>query len=189
MQYDWTAIPDTAIPRASNPVFQHLLDIYVSEANKVASTWKEFTDADLDFKPFPRSSSVAEVFRHQLLSERRFFGEFLHTPEPAPDKVLPSSLTVDTACNRFIELVLNRLGFFAGQPETWWMEIVPFFDVERQRIWIFWRRVLHTAHHRTQLTVILRMLGRKVPSTYGPTADVTWEDADPTNSVAAAGRR
>jgi hypothetical protein len=68
------------------------------------------------------------------------------------------------------------------------METVPFFDVKRQRIWVFWRRVLHTAHHRTQLTVILGVLGRKVPSTYGPTADVTWLGADPTNSVAAAGR-
>jgi hypothetical protein len=53
MQYEWTAIPDTAIPRATNPVFQHLLDTYVSESNKVASTWKEFADSDLDFKPHP----------------------------------------------------------------------------------------------------------------------------------------
>jgi hypothetical protein len=140
MHYDWTAIPDTAIPRTTNPIFQHLLDTYVSESNKVASTWKEFTDADLDYKPHPRSSSVGEILRHQLLSERRFFGEFLHTPEPAPDKVLPSPLTVETANHRFIELVLSRLEFFAQQQEPWWMETVPFFDVERQRIWIFWRR-------------------------------------------------
>jgi uncharacterized damage-inducible protein DinB len=189
MHYPWTAIPDTAIPRAANPTFQHLLDTYVSESNKVASTWGEFTDDDLDFKPHPRSSSVSEIFRHQLLSERRFFGEFLLTPEPAPDKILPSSLTVENAGARFIELVLGRLDFFAQQQEAWWMETVPFFDVERQRIWIFWRRVLHTAHHRTQLTVILRLLGNNVPSTYGPTADVTWSGADPTHSVAAAGRR
>jgi uncharacterized damage-inducible protein DinB len=188
VQYPWTAIPDTAIPRTTVPIFQHLLDTYVSESNKVASTWKEFTDSDLDFKPHPRSSSVREILHHQLLSERRFFGEFLHTPEPAPDKILPPSFTVETACNRFIELVLHRLDFFAQQHEPWWMETVPFFDVERQRIWIFWRRVLHTAHHRTQLTVILRMLGRNVPPTYGPTADVAWSGADPTNSVAAAGR-
>ena len=131
---------------------------------------------------------MSEILRHQLLSERRFFGEFLHTPEPAPDKVLPTSFTVETACTRFIELVLARLDFLCRQNESWWMETVPFFDVERQRIWIFWRRVLHTAHHRTQLTVILRMLGRNVPPTYGPTADVKWSGADPTNSVAAAGR-
>ena len=189
MNYAWTAIPESAIPRAANPLFQHLLDTYVSESNKVASTWKDFTDADLDYKPHPRSSSVGDILRHQLLSERRFFGEFLGTPEPAPDKVLPNSLGIDSATSRFVELVLARLDFFARQQEAWWLETVPFFDVQRQRIWVFWRRVLHTSHHRTQLTVYLRMLDRDVPATYGPTADVSWKGADPTNSVAAAGRR
>ncbi|HEY2470591.1 MAG TPA: DinB family protein [Terracidiphilus sp.] len=189
MDYAWTAIPESAIPRAANPVFQHLLDTYVSESNKVASTWKQFTDADLSYKPHARSSSVGDILRHQLLSERRFFGEFLGTPEPAPDQVLPGTFTVESATNRFIELVSQRLNFFATQKESWWLEAVPFFDVRRQRIWVFWRRVLHTAHHRTQLTVFLRLLDRDVPATYGPTADVTWTGADPTNSVAAAGRK
>ena len=35
-------------------------------------------------------------------------------------------------------------------------------------------------HHRTQLTVYLRLLNKPVLSTYGPTADQTWEGADPT---------
>lgn len=188
MNYTWTAIPDSAIPRADNPLFQHLLDTYVSESNKVASTWKQFTDTDLAFKPHPRSTSVGDILKHQLLSERRFFGEFLGAPEPPPDQVLPPTLTVDAATDRFVELVCARLDFFAAQQPDWWLEMVPFFDVTRQRIWVFWRRVLHTAHHRTQLTVFLRLLDREVPSSYGPTADVTWSGADPTNSVAAAGR-
>ena len=189
MNYAWTAIPETAIPRATNPLFQHMLDTYVSESNKVASTWKQFTDADLPYKPHLRSSTVGEILKHQLLSERRFFGEFLGTPEPATDKVVPVPLTVESAMSRFVELADARLAFVATQPESWWMETVPFFDVKRQRIWIFWRRVLHTAHHRTQLTVFLRTLDREVPATYGPTADGTWSGADPTNSVEAAGRR
>ena len=189
MNYEWTAIPDSSIPRSANPLFQHLLDTYVSESNKVASTWKQFHDDDLRYKPHSKSSSVGDVLRHQLLSERRFFGEFLGTPEPAADKVLPGSLTVDSATGRFIELVLARLDFFAAQKQAWWLDTVPFFDVRRQRMWIFWRRVLHTAHHRTQLTVFLRLLDRDVLSTYGPTADVTWKGADPTNSVEAASRK
>jgi len=189
MHYSSTAVPDSAIPRAARPLFQHLLDTYVSETNKVASVWREFSDADLDFKPHPRFTSVGDIFRHQLLSERRFFGEFLGAPEPAPDNVLPAQLTVESALSRLVELAVARLPFFAQQTEAWWMEVVPFFDVHRQRIWIFWRRVLHTAHHRTQLTVVLKLLDRKVPSTYGPTADVKWEGADPTYSAAAAGRK
>jgi uncharacterized damage-inducible protein DinB len=189
MRYSWTAIPDSAIPRADDAMFQHLLDTYVSETNKVASVWREFEDGDLDFKAHSRFSSVGEILRHQLLSERRFFGEFLGTPEPAPGEVLPSSLTMESAIGRLVELAVSRLDFFAHREAAWWMQVVPFFDVERQRIWIFWRRLLHTAHHRTQLTVVLRLLDRPVPSTYGPTHDVTWTGADPTHSADAAGRR
>jgi uncharacterized damage-inducible protein DinB len=189
MNYAWIAIPQASVPCAANPMFQHLLDTYVSESNKVASTWKQFNDADLEYKPHVRSSNVGEILRHQLLSERRFFGEFLGTPEPAPDRVLPAILTIDSATSRFVELVRARLDFLARQREGWWLQTVPFFDVQRQRIWVFWRRVLHTAHHRTQLTVFLRMLDREVPAIYGPTADVSWIGADPTNSERAAGRR
>jgi uncharacterized damage-inducible protein DinB len=79
--------------------------------------------------------------------------------------------------------------FLAEQDDSWWLARVPFFDVERERIWIFWRRILHTAHHRTQLTVYLRLLEKPVSPTYGPTADVTWEGADPTLTVDAAQRK
>lgn len=66
---------------------------------------------------------------------------------------------------------------------------VPFFDVRRERIWVFWRRVLHTSHHRAQLGLGLRLLEDRVPPTYGPTADVTWPGADPTATLDAARRR
>jgi uncharacterized damage-inducible protein DinB len=188
MRYLHTAIPDVEVPRANASAFQHAIDTYASESNKVVSVWECFNDADLPWRPHPRSSTIAEILKHQLLSERRFFGEFLVTPEPAAPDILPESLTVKSATCRFIELVRPRLPFLAAQEPQWWQARVPFFDVERERAGIFWRRVLHTAHHRTQLTVYLRLLDREVPSTYGPTADVTWQGADPTNAVDAAGR-
>ena len=189
MSYSTISIPDSSVPRAISPQFQHLLDSYASETNKVASVWREFTLGDLSFKPHPRSSSVLEIMKHQLLSERRFFGEFLGSPEPAPAQVLPAQETLENFASRLVELAVPRLNFFAGKEESWWLEKVRFFDVERERIWIFWRRILHTAHHRTQLTVYLRLMGKNVPSTYGPTADVSWEGADPTNSIEASGRK
>ena len=188
MRYSHTAIPDAEVPAAKAPAFQHALDTYASESNKVVSVWRCFNDADLPWRPHPRSSTVAEILKHQLLSERRFFGEFLVTPEPAAADVLPESITVESVAHRVVELIKPRLAFLAQQESQWWQNRVPFFDVKRERIWVFWRRILHTAHHRTQLTVYLRLLDREVPSTYGPTADVTWQGADPTNTVDAAGR-
>jgi uncharacterized damage-inducible protein DinB len=189
MHYAFTAIADSEIPRAANPLFQHVLDTYASETNKVIAVWQCFDPTDLIFRPHPKSSTVAEILKHQLLSERRFFGEFVGTPEPPPTEVLPVSLELAACIARMEELALPRLTFFAAQSAEWWMQDVPFFGLARQRIWVFWRRVLHTCHHRTQLTVYLRMLNKPVPSVYGPTSDQTWDGADPTTSVEAAGRK
>jgi hypothetical protein len=40
------------------------------------------------------------------------------------------------------------------------------------------RRIAHSAHHRGQQTAMLRMLGRDLHSTYGPTADTGGLPAD-----------
>jgi uncharacterized damage-inducible protein DinB len=182
-------IPDSAIPRAGLPIFQHILDTYASETNKVASVWRQFSGVDLSYRPHPRSSAVFDILKHQLLSERRFFGEFLGCPEPPVTDVLPQEPSLEHFVERLTVLAAPRLSFLAERSQPWWLETVPFFDVQRQRVWIFWRRVLHTAHHRTQLTMYLRLLDKPVPSTYGPTADVTWKGADPTTTTEAAGRK
>ena len=189
MRYAHPAIADSEVPQAANPVFQHLLDTYASETNKVISVWQCFDPADLSFRPHPKSSTVSDIVKHQLLSERRFFGEFVGTHEPPAAEVLPASMELDACITRIAELARPRLNFFAGQTAKWWMEEVPFFEVSRQRIWVFWRRVLHTCHHRTQLTVYLRLLNKPVPAVYGPSSDETWDGADPTTSVEAAGRK
>jgi uncharacterized damage-inducible protein DinB len=189
MKYEEVAITDADVPLASSRIFQHLVKTYASEANKLNSVWREFSADDLSFKPHPRASSVGQIIEHELLSERRFFGEFLGLPEVPAQEVLPQDRTPPALAARMVELSRNRLHFLAEQTEDWWLALVPFFDVERERIWIFWRRVLHTAHHRAQLGVYLRMLDKTVPSIYGPTADVRWEGADPTSSVAAASRK
>jgi uncharacterized damage-inducible protein DinB len=188
MKYAFSAIGDKEIPRNRVALLQHVLDTYASETNKVISVWASFADSDLGYRPHPSSTSVADIMKHQLLSERRFFGEFLGAPEVAPDQILPQTASIENFNRRMLELARPRLQFMAEQNEEWWKTVVPFFDARRERIWIFWRRVLHTAHHRTQLTVYLRLLGKTVPATYGPTADVTWHGADPTTTVEAAGR-
>jgi uncharacterized damage-inducible protein DinB len=43
--------------------------------------------------------------------------------------------------------------------------------LEQPRLHVIRDTFLHSAHHRGQMTVYLRLLGSKVPSTYGPSAD------------------
>ncbi|MGL1715237.1 hypothetical protein ACSTH8_00575, partial [Vibrio parahaemolyticus] len=70
-----------------------------------------------------------------------------------------------------------------------WLEEHDFFEgLRRERIWIFWRRVLHTCHHRTQVQTWLRLAGRLVPTIYGPSGDIKSEGSDPTYSLEAAKR-
>lgn len=171
------------------PLLQHVVDTYAGEINKVSLVWHQFADAELQYRPHARSSTVGEIMQHELLSGRRFFGEFLGAQEPPADQALPAAVSVASYSERLVALAKPRLPFLASQPEGWWLEPRPFFDVTRERIWIFWRRILHSAHHRTQLGVYLRLLDKPVPAVYGPTADVTWKDADPTRTVEAAGRK
>lgn len=186
--YPIRVIDGADVPRADDPAYQHLVDVYASEINKTASVWRAFDETTLAYRPHPRSTPVADVFKHELLSGRRFFGEFIGLPEPDPAAVVPDPITVDSCVTRLADLARARLPRLAHASRTWWDEPVTFFDVERSRVWVFWRRVLHSAHHRTQLTVYLRLLDRPVPAIYGPTADVTWAGADPTRTVDAAGR-
>lgn len=173
-------IVESAIPRAIDPALQYVLDTYASETNKTADVFRQFDAADFSFRPHPKSSTTLEIFRHQLLSERRFFAEFLDLPEPDSAAVIPSETTPEAFAARLEELALPRLSYLAKQSSAWWLGTHRFFDVERQRVWIMWRRVLHSAHHRTQLAVYLRLLDKPVVSVYGPTADFTWKGADPT---------
>ena len=81
MQYDHDFLPAADLPRARVPLLQHLVDTYASETSKTAGVWSELTDAQLEFRTHGRSSSVRQILVHQLLSERRFFAEFIGLAE------------------------------------------------------------------------------------------------------------
>jgi uncharacterized damage-inducible protein DinB len=192
VHYDFVAIPDAEVPRPTDPVFQHVLATYASETNKTASLWRAVPDDLLDYRPHEKTNTVRTIFVHQLLSERRFFAQFVGTEEPAVEELLPPGdrPAVADYLERYVGLARRRLPQLAAATATWWLEERPFFGgLRRQRIWAFWRRVLHTCHHRTQVQTWLRLAGRHVPAIYGPSGDVSWDEADPTYSAQAADRR
>ncbi len=97
---------------------------------------------------------------------------------------------VQAYIDKCIWLAKRRLPQLAKGTAVWWLESRPFFGgLQQERIWAFWRRVLHTCHHRTQVQTWLRLAGHEpVPAIYGPSGDVKWDEADPTYSVEAARR-
>ncbi len=192
MHYEFIAIPDGEIPRTVEPVFQHVVTTYVSEANKTASLWRAAPDGLLDFRPHAKTNPIRTILVHQLLSERRFFAQFVGTEEPPVEVLLPAGEKpfVQAYLDKYVWLVKQRLPQLARGTTAWWLEERPFFGgLQRERIWVFWRRVLHTCHHRTQVQTWLRLAGHEpVPAIYGPSGDVKWDEADPTYSLAAAQR-
>lgn len=159
MHYDFIAIPDADVPKAVDATLQHVLQTYASEANKTVGVWRAVPDHLIDFKPHEKTNSIRTILVHQLLSERRFFAQFVGTEEPPVEEFLPAGETpaVQEYIDKFIWQTKNRLPQLATGSADWWLANRPFFDgLKRQRIWIFWRRVLHTCHHRTQVQSWLR---------------------------------
>jgi len=152
--------------------YQFLIDTYETEILKVLGVWSMFEDEDLPLRPHPsdsRGRSVREHMVHQCVSENLWFADMLGiavTGEP-----LPADETRVGFVERYAGHARERLTELRAKPELWWEEVVPFFEVERPRAWIITRRIAHTAHHRGQQTALLRIAGRPLHSTYGPTAD------------------
>jgi uncharacterized damage-inducible protein DinB len=152
--------------------YDFLVESYDTERLKVLSVWSEFSDDDLPARPHagdPRGRSVREQMVHQCVSEDTWFRRMLDIDVGAPP--LPESETRIEFMKRYAEDSARRLAVLRRTDEHWWEELTTFFDVKRSRAWVMTRRLTHTAHHRGQQMAMLRMLGRDLHSTYGPTAD------------------
>jgi uncharacterized damage-inducible protein DinB len=152
--------------------YDFLLETYATERLKVLSTWGLFRDEDLPTRPRhddPRGRSVLEQLVHQCLSEDIWFRTMLGIDVEAPP--LPKDETPSGFIARYGEDSDARLEALRRQESSWWEGETDFFEVRRTRTWVMVRRIAHTAHHRGQQATMLRMLGRDLYSTYGPTAD------------------
>lgn len=152
--------------------YDFLIESYESERLKVLGVWSEFRDEDLPVRPRtddPRGRSVLEQMVHQCLSEDTWFRTMLGIDVGAPP--LPERETRTEFIRRYAEDSGRRLEALRSTDDAWWEGGTAFFDVRRSRAWVVTRRLAHTAHHRGQQTAMLRMLGRSLHSTYGPTAD------------------
>jgi uncharacterized damage-inducible protein DinB len=152
--------------------YDFLVESYETERIKVLSAWSMFEDADMNVRPRAgdaRGRSVLEHLVHQCASEDAWFRGMLGIDTGAPP--LPARETRHDFMVRYAEDSGKRLEALRAKFDAWWQEEVRFFDVSRSRAWVMTRRLTHTAHHRGQLIAMLRMLGRDVYSTYGPTAD------------------
>jgi uncharacterized damage-inducible protein DinB len=149
--------------------FDFLVETYATERLKTLSVWSQFSDDELAFRPEPRSRSVHEHFVHQCLSEHAWFSTMLDIGVTTPP--LPEPETRLALLERYADTSAERLAILSARPRDWFEGSTQFFSEPRSRAWVLVRRIAHSSHHRGQLTTYHRLLGHRLYSTYGPTAD------------------
>ncbi|MEN8189453.1 MAG: DinB family protein, partial [Thermodesulfobacteriota bacterium] len=105
---------------------------------------------------------------HQCMGENKWFCEMLGIDVGAPP--LPSEETRIEFIKQYGLDSENRLKELREKDAAWWEEEVAFFDTTRTKAWVMLRRIAHTAHHRGEQAILLRLFGRTVYSIYGPSA-------------------
>ena len=89
MNYDFIAIPDARCPSSERPSVpaprRHLCQRDQQDRQHVAGD----PDDLLDFKPHDKVNTIRAILVHQILSERRFFAQFVGTEEPPVEELPP----------------------------------------------------------------------------------------------------
>jgi uncharacterized damage-inducible protein DinB len=146
-----------------------LVETYETERLKTLSVWSQVRDDDMEFRAEPRARTPHEHMVHQCVSENAWMTNMLGIDAGLP--ALPPREDRVAFLDHYAAASAARLAFLGAAPQDWFGATVRFFDVERSRAWVLVRRFTHTAHHRGQLTTLLRLRGHALYSTYGPTAD------------------
>jgi uncharacterized damage-inducible protein DinB len=136
---------------------------------------------DVDFKWQPHAKSMklgklaghvsdtnGDWALHTLTRDRLEWNPEMNSPEPTNRKDLLA---------RFEKQVAEVKPALAGMtPEKWdsnWKFVAgeqTWIDDSKYNVWRTWV-MNHLVHHRAQLGVYLRLLDKKIPGAYGPSAD------------------
>ena len=160
---------------------QWFLSELESEAAKSRRVLEQVPADRRDWKPHERSMAlgylsdlVANIFSWVDLAISQ--DELDIAPKDGP-KYKPAALNtsaelvaaLDKAVAKAREALQNTTDAHLESP--WRLLAAGNLAFEQPRMQVIRDTFLHSAHHRGQMTVYLRLLGSRVPSVYGPTAD------------------
>lgn len=149
--------------------YDFLVEGYRTERLKTLGVWSQVPEGRMSYRPEPRARTPHEHMVHQCLSEDNWMQSMLGIQCSRP--ALPTVETKLAFLQHYASCSGERLEALSAKRAAWFEETATFFNGSRSRAWILTRRLTHSAHHRGQLTVYLRLLGEALYSTYGPTAD------------------
>ena len=146
--------------------------------NECATTRKviaAFPDAQLDFKPGEKAKSAHELIWHLVQSEI-WFGSAILKGEFGAESEAAAPATVAemvAAYDAEVPKIIAQTKEISGDQLA---KVVSFYNVFNFPLVMymnFW--LVHSVHHRGQLSTYLRCVGARVPSIYGGSADEPFE--------------
>lgn len=134
----------------------------------------------LDYKPHEKSRSVRELawtfameegFLNMIINGKIEM-DGLGAPPPPPATMDEIISTLEKSCKDSNDRI-------SSLPDDTFNSMMDFFTepgkmAPMRKGDLLWMMVMDHVHHRGQMSVYLRLVGGKVPSIYGPTADEPW---------------
>ncbi|MGD0414981.1 MAG: DinB family protein [Terriglobales bacterium] len=163
------------------PISELLLPEFDEEMKKTRTTLERVPEDKKDFAPHPKSMPLGRLAPH--IAELAGFGvTVLTTPELDFSKGSYKPLAFESVAQlvrAFDEGTAKARTALQNTPDEAWTQSwklsfqgKPIFEGSR---FLAYREMFlnHLVHHRAQLGVYLRLNGKPVPATYGPSADDT----------------
>ena len=136
-------------------------------------------DDRIGYRPDERIMEFGQLARHVAGSGSFFVGviEAGHTPEPEERETPPLPTSIDELASEVEETFQKTLEAFKSLNGEQLSRPIDFYGMgEHPGVGFLNWDMVHLVHHRAQMGLYLRLAGQKVPSIYGPTLDVTFED-------------
>jgi uncharacterized damage-inducible protein DinB len=166
-------VSELAADQAYVLVQNALLGTLKSESRTTKSVLAAVPNSNLDYRPDSCAKTAIELVRHIAVSENRFLEcvstGIYDTTSPA----LPDSITAPADIAAWYEQSFARN--FAAVSKLSGEQLIKMVDFrgmfERPAYFFLQLCLVHSVHHRGQLSTYLRPMGSKVPAIYGESYD------------------
>ncbi|MBI4569627.1 MAG: DinB family protein [Planctomycetes bacterium] len=181
-------MPDAAKPKKITPKKAAAQrDMWVGllegEHETLVNVAKAMPASGLAYKPEPRLMDFRALALH-IAGAGAFFADLIERgqmPAPSEEQAHVNKAgtpeTPESLAGVLQSMLAGTLARFRAATPEQLAKRVDFFGTGKHPgvEFIAWH-LFHLIHHRGQLSTYLRVSGHKVPSIYGPTADVPFED-------------
>lgn len=157
---------------------EQFLNVWQMECAITLKILKAYPAAKADFQPHEKSRTAKDLAWTFVLEQRVMESAYKGQIDFAATKT-PAPATYDEVVRVYEKQCQETTANVKALPEGAFDKTVE-FPVGPGKLapvkvgQISWMMLMDAVHHRGQLSVYLRMVGAKVPSIYGPTADEPW---------------